>query len=130
MDKSKVYLEVPEFTGENVPVAVAARVMKKDQQFRFRKQLITASSNCKSLKTCIKAAVPRDCGFFIHVQVDTQCQKNKRFEDNMVCQSGNVHERGNAYIMLFKLGIYFIAIGIVKFIIYFIKKMGIKNAER
>ena len=22
MDKSKVYLEVPEFTGENVPVAV------------------------------------------------------------------------------------------------------------
>mgnify|MGYP001074251118 CR=1 FL=1 len=47
----------------------------------------------------------------------------------MVCQSGNVHERGNAYIMLFKLGIYFIAIGIVKFIIYFIKKMGIKNAE-
>lgn len=37
---------------------------------------------------------------------------------------------GNAYIMLFKLGIYFYAIGIVKFIIYFIKKMGIKNAER
>lgn len=36
---------------------------------------------------------------------------------------------GNAYIMLFKLGIYFIAIGIVKFIIYFIKKIGIKNAE-
>lgn len=29
----KVYLELPEFTGENVPVAVAARVMKKDQQF-------------------------------------------------------------------------------------------------
>lgn len=25
----KVYIEVPEFTGENVPVAVAARVMKK-----------------------------------------------------------------------------------------------------
>ena len=38
-------------------------------------------------------------------------------------------KEGNAYIMLFKLGIYFIAIGIVKFIIYFIKKMGIKNAE-
>ncbi len=33
MDKYKVYLEMPEFTGENVPVAVAARVMKKDQQF-------------------------------------------------------------------------------------------------
>ena len=36
---------------------------------------------------------------------------------------------GNAYIMLFKLGIYFVAIGIVKFIIYFIKKIGIKNTE-
>ena len=33
MENGKVYLEVPEFTGENVPVAVAARVMKKDQQF-------------------------------------------------------------------------------------------------
>ena len=36
---------------------------------------------------------------------------------------------GNAYIMLFKLGIYFIAIGIVKFIIYFIKKMGINASN-
>ena len=33
MDRNKIYLEVPECTGENVPVAVAARVMKKDQQF-------------------------------------------------------------------------------------------------
>ena len=33
MDRNKVYLEIPEFTGENVPVQVAARVMKKDQQF-------------------------------------------------------------------------------------------------
>lgn len=33
MEKSKIYLEIPEFTGENVPVAVAARVMKKDKQF-------------------------------------------------------------------------------------------------
>ena len=33
MENGKVYLEVPEFTGENVLVAVAARVMKKDQQF-------------------------------------------------------------------------------------------------
>jgi len=33
MEKEKVYLEYPEFTGENVPIAVAARVMKKDQQF-------------------------------------------------------------------------------------------------
>ena len=33
MDRNKVYLKVPEFTGENVQVAVAARVMKKDQQF-------------------------------------------------------------------------------------------------
>ena len=32
--------------------------------------------------------------------------------------------------MLFKLGIYFIAIGIGKFIIYFIKRSGIKNAKR
>ena len=33
MDRNRVYLEVPEFSGENVPVSVAARVMKKDQQF-------------------------------------------------------------------------------------------------
>ena len=29
----KVYLEIPKFSGENVPVSVVARVMKKDQQF-------------------------------------------------------------------------------------------------
>lgn len=33
MDHKKIYLQVPEFTGENVPVAVAAKVMKKDQQY-------------------------------------------------------------------------------------------------
>lgn len=33
MDNKKVYLDIPEFTGENVPVTVAASVMKKDQQF-------------------------------------------------------------------------------------------------
>ena len=33
MEEKKVWLEVPKFTGENVPVNVAARVMKKDQQF-------------------------------------------------------------------------------------------------
>lgn len=33
MEEKKVYVEIPEFTGENVPVVVAARVMKKDQQF-------------------------------------------------------------------------------------------------
>lgn len=33
MEKDRVYLEVPHFTGENVPIAVAARVMKKDPQF-------------------------------------------------------------------------------------------------
>jgi len=33
MERNKVYLEVPEFSEKNVPVAVAARVMKKDQQF-------------------------------------------------------------------------------------------------
>ena len=36
MDKSKVYLEVPEFTGENVPVAVAARVMRKTSSLYAR----------------------------------------------------------------------------------------------
>ena len=33
MEEKKIYYEVPEFTGENVPVAVAARIMKKDKQF-------------------------------------------------------------------------------------------------
>lgn len=33
MEEKKVYLEVPEFTGENVPVTEAATIMKKDQQF-------------------------------------------------------------------------------------------------
>lgn len=33
MEEKKVYLEVPEFTGENVPVTEAAMIMKKDQQF-------------------------------------------------------------------------------------------------
>lgn len=29
----KIYLQVPEFTGANVPVSVAAKVMHKDKQF-------------------------------------------------------------------------------------------------
>ena len=29
----KNYIKLPEFTGENIPVAVAAKIMKKDQQF-------------------------------------------------------------------------------------------------
>ena len=33
MEEKRVYVNIPEFTGENVTVAVAARVMKKDQQF-------------------------------------------------------------------------------------------------
>lgn len=33
MEEKRVYINIPELTGENVPVAVAARVMKKDQQF-------------------------------------------------------------------------------------------------
>ena len=33
MEKRKVYIEIPAFTGKNVPVSVAVRVMKKDQQF-------------------------------------------------------------------------------------------------
>ena len=32
-EERKVYLEVPTFTGENVPVEVAAKVMRKDKQF-------------------------------------------------------------------------------------------------
>ena len=30
--ENKVY-QIPEFTGENIPVTVAAKIMKKDQQF-------------------------------------------------------------------------------------------------
>lgn len=33
MNERKVYLEIPNFTGENIPVTVAARVMKKDPQY-------------------------------------------------------------------------------------------------
>lgn len=33
MENKRIYLEVPEFSGANVPVAVAAKVMKKDKQF-------------------------------------------------------------------------------------------------
>ena len=33
MNEKKVYVDVPEFDGANVPVAVAAKVMKKDKQF-------------------------------------------------------------------------------------------------
>ena len=29
----KIYLEVPEFTGGNVPIPVAAKVLNKDQQY-------------------------------------------------------------------------------------------------
>lgn len=31
--EKKIYLDIPKFTGENVPVAVAAKVMRKDKQF-------------------------------------------------------------------------------------------------
>lgn len=33
MCETKITFNVPEFTGENIPVAVAAKIMKKDQQF-------------------------------------------------------------------------------------------------
>ena len=33
MCETKITFNVPEFTRENVPVSVAAKVMKKDQQF-------------------------------------------------------------------------------------------------
>lgn len=32
-EEKRVYLVVPEFNGANIPVAVAARIMKKDKQF-------------------------------------------------------------------------------------------------
>lgn len=33
MEDRRIYFEVPEFDGSNVPVAVAAKVMRKDKQF-------------------------------------------------------------------------------------------------
>lgn len=33
MEEKKVWLEVPRFTGGNIPVNVAARIMKKDAQY-------------------------------------------------------------------------------------------------
>ena len=33
MDKSKLYLELPAFTGRNVPIAEIAKSMHKDAQF-------------------------------------------------------------------------------------------------
>lgn len=33
MEEGRVYLDVPKFSGENVPVTVAASAMKKDPQF-------------------------------------------------------------------------------------------------
>ena len=33
MDEKKLYVDVPDFSGANSPVAVAARVMRKDKQF-------------------------------------------------------------------------------------------------
>lgn len=65
----------------------------------------------------------------IHVYDDRNVKKIKDLNTTWFVRVSTNMKGGNAYIMLFKLGIYFIAIGIVKFIIYFIKKMGIKNAE-
>lgn len=33
MTQIETYIKIPEFTGENIPVEVAARIMKKEQQF-------------------------------------------------------------------------------------------------
>ena len=33
MEEKKVWLEVPRFTGGNIPVNVAARIMKKEAQY-------------------------------------------------------------------------------------------------
>ena len=32
-EETKVYIEIPKFSGANVPVAVAAKVMKKDRTY-------------------------------------------------------------------------------------------------
>ena len=39
MEERKIYYDVPKFSGANVPVAVAAKVMRKDKQF-IRKGII------------------------------------------------------------------------------------------
>ncbi len=33
MDDKKVYIEIPEFTGENVPIDIAAKIMRKDRTY-------------------------------------------------------------------------------------------------
>ena len=33
MEEKKLYVILPQFTGENVPITTAARIMRKDQQF-------------------------------------------------------------------------------------------------
>lgn len=33
MEDKKVYLDIPQFSGENVPINTVAKVMKKDAQF-------------------------------------------------------------------------------------------------
>lgn len=33
LDDKKIYLEFPEFTSENVPIEIAAKVMKKEVPF-------------------------------------------------------------------------------------------------
>ncbi len=33
MDEKKVYLDIPKFSGANVPISLVAKVMKKDAQF-------------------------------------------------------------------------------------------------
>ena len=33
MDEKKVYLDIPKFSGANVPISLVAKIMKKDAQF-------------------------------------------------------------------------------------------------
>ena len=33
MEEKKVYLDIPKFSGANVPISLVAKVMKKDAQF-------------------------------------------------------------------------------------------------
>lgn len=47
--ENKIY-QIPEFSGENVPVSVAAKIMKKDQQFIRQgmiKGILPIGVNCK-----------------------------------------------------------------------------------
>ena len=33
MDEKKIYVDIPKFSGANVPIPIVAKIMKKDAQF-------------------------------------------------------------------------------------------------